>query len=57
METDFIPIDYDSFDFEGRNHMRIIGRNSKGKRVCLVDTCDVFFWAVLKDGVKEDKIN
>ena len=56
METDFIPLDYDYFDFEGRNYARIIGRNSKGKRICLVDFCDVYFWAILKDGTKDDKI-
>jgi len=32
METDFIPIDYDYFDFGGRNFIRIIGRNGNGKR-------------------------
>lgn len=56
METDFIPLDYDYFDFEGRNYIRIIGRNSKGKRVCIVDTCDIYLWAILKDGVKKEKI-
>mgnify|MGYP001613694360 CR=1 FL=1 len=57
MDTDFIPLDYDYFDFEGRNYIRIIGRNSKGKRVCVVDTCDIYLWAILKDGVKKEKIS
>ena len=57
MDTDFIPLDYDYFDFEGRNYIRIIGRNSKGKRVCVVDTCDIYLWAILKGGVKKEKIN
>lgn len=57
METDFIPIDYDYFDFQGRNYIRIIGRNSKGKRICVVDSCDVYFWAVLKDNLKKEKID
>ncbi len=56
MKTDFIPIDYDYFDFEGRNYTKIIGRDSKGKRICLVDTCPVYFWAILKDNVKEKRI-
>ena len=56
METDFIPLDYDYFDFQGRNYIRIVGRNSHGKRICVVDSCDVFLWAILKDGVKEEKI-
>ncbi|MBI2043408.1 hypothetical protein HYT25_03400 [Candidatus Pacearchaeota archaeon] len=55
METDFIPLDYDYFDFQGRNYIRIIGRNSKGKRICLVDSCPVFFWAILHDGLKQEK--
>ena len=56
METDFIAIDYDHFDFEGRNYIKIFGRNSKGQRVCAIDTCQVYLWAVLKEGVSEDKI-
>ncbi len=55
MKTDFIPIDYDYFDFEGRNYATVIGRNSEGKRVCVIDSCDVFFWAILKDGLSDKK--
>ena len=43
--TDFIPVDYDYFDFEGRNYAKIIGRNSKGKRVCVIDSCQIYLWA------------
>jgi len=57
MKTDFIPIDYDYFDFQGKNYMRIIGRNSDNKRICLIDSCDVFFWVILKEGLKKEKIN
>ncbi len=49
MKTDFIPVDYDYFDFEGRNYIKIVGRNKNGKRICVVDSCDVYFWAILKD--------
>ncbi|HTY43650.1 MAG TPA: DNA-directed DNA polymerase [Patescibacteria group bacterium] len=56
MKTDFLPIDYDSFDFDGRNHVKIIGRNSQGKRICIVDTCEIYFWAILKDKLKDRKI-
>ena len=56
MKTDFIPIDYDYFDFEGRNYAKIIGRNSKGKRICIIDSCPVYFWAILKDDLKKEKI-
>ena len=54
--TDFIPVDYDYFDFEGRNYAKIIGRNSKGKRVCVIDSCHIYLWAILKDDLKKDKI-
>ena len=56
MKTDFIPLDYDYFDFQGRNYIRIIGRSSKGKRICIIDSCPVFFWAILKDEVDKEKI-
>jgi len=56
MKTDFIPIDYDYFDFQGRNYVKIIGRDSQGKRVCIIDNCGVYFWVVLKDGLKREKI-
>ncbi len=57
MKTDFIAIDYDSFDFQGRNYAKIIGRDSQGKRVCVIDSCPIFLWAILKDNLKQDKIN
>ncbi|MAH03728.1 hypothetical protein CMI39_02995 [Candidatus Pacearchaeota archaeon] len=57
MKTDFIPIDYDYFDFEGRNYIKIIGRDSKEKRICIIDSCPVYLWAILKDNIKQEKIN
>ena len=56
MKTDLIPIDYDYFDFEGRNYSKIIGRDNKGKRICIIDTCEVYFWAILKPGISHEKI-
>ncbi len=56
MKTTFIPIDYDYFDFQGENYAKIIGRDNKGKRVCIIDTCSVYLWAILKDNVKDKKI-
>ena len=55
METDFIPIDYNYFDFQGRNYAMIIGRNSNGKRICMIDSCDIYLWAVLRDGLNDKK--
>lgn len=56
MKTQFIPIDYDYFDFQGRNHVRIIGRNEKKERICLIDTCPIYLWAILKRDVTEKKL-
>ena len=57
MKTDFIPIDYDFFDFQGKNYAKIIGRNSKGQRVCIIDSVPVYFWAILKENLKKEKID
>ncbi len=57
MKTDFIPVDYDYFDFAGKNYAKIIGRDNKGKRICIIDSCPVYFWAILKQELKENKIN
>ena len=52
----FIPIDYDYFDFNGRNYAKITGRDDKGKKVTIIDTCDVYFYAILHDKVNEKDI-
>src|SRR3989344_8749144 len=57
MKISFIPIDYDYFDWQGRNYARIIGRDDKGKRICLVDSCPVYFWAILKDNLTKERVN
>ena len=56
MKIEFIPVDYDYFDFEGRNYAKIIGRDKAGKRICIIDSCDVYFWAILKEKLKEKEI-
>jgi len=56
MELEFIPIDYDYFDWHGQNYVLIIGRDEKGKRVCVIDSFKPFFWAILKEGLFEKKI-
>jgi len=52
----FIPIDYDYFDWQQRNYIRIIGRDDKGKRLCVIDSCDVYLWAILEKDIKEKEI-
>jgi DNA polymerase, archaea type len=52
----FIPVDYDYFDFNSKTYAKIIGRDDKGKKICIIDSCDVYFWTILKKGVSEKKI-
>ncbi len=52
----FIPIDYDYFDFNGKNYAKIIGRTDKGKKACIIDECDIYFWAILHKDIKDNKI-
>ncbi len=56
MKTDFIPIDYSYFDFEGKNFIKMTGRDEKGKRICVIDSCPVYFWAILQDDLNQDQI-
>jgi len=57
MKMQFIPTDYDYFDFQGRNYTLVYGRDDKGKRVCLVDSCEVFLWAILNEDISKEKID
>lgn len=57
MKTKFIPIDYNYFDFNGKNFIKIIGRDEKGKRVCVIDNCDVYLWAILKKNISLNQVS
>ena len=56
MKFKFVPVDYDYFDFNGCNYVRLIGRNEKGKRICVIDDYKPNFWAILQDNLSEKKI-
>ena len=56
MQIDFIPIDYDYFDYQGKNYAKVVGRTDEGKKVCLIDTFDPFFWAIFKPKTSDKKI-
>ena len=56
MKSAFIPIDYDYFDFEGRNYALIMGRDQNSKKVCVLDECDIYLWAILKPNLSKTKI-
>lgn len=57
MMLEFMPIDYDYFDFDGRNHIKMFGRDSEGKKVCVVDTCPVYLWLILEKGISDNLVN
>ena len=54
MEMEFVPLDFGYFDFEGKNYIKLIGRTSKGKRVCVIDSYEPNFWVILKKGYEKD---
>jgi DNA polymerase elongation subunit (family B) len=53
---EFVPVDYDYFDFKGRNYIRMIGRDSKGRKVCVVDSYDANFYLILREGYDGEKV-
>ncbi len=56
MKINFIPIDYDYFDWKEKNYVKIIGRLENNKKACLVDSFMPYFWAILKPKTKDTKI-
>ncbi len=56
MELDFIPLDYDYFDWQEKNYIKIIGRDDKHRRVCVIDSFQPYLWAILKEQVGSKKI-
>jgi len=57
MKFEFVPVDYDYFDFQGRNYVKLIGRNGKGEKVCIIDSYEPNFYLVLKKGADAKKIS
>ncbi|MDA3836597.1 MAG: DNA-directed DNA polymerase [Nanoarchaeota archaeon] len=56
MTKKFIPIDYDYFDYDGKNHVKIFGRDETNEQICIIDTCPIFMWAILKENVTKKQI-
>jgi DNA polymerase, archaea type len=56
MKTEFAPVDYDYFDFNGKNYVKLIGRNNKGEKICVVDSYEPNFWLILEDKANPDEI-
>jgi DNA polymerase elongation subunit (family B) len=53
---EFVPVDYDYFDFGGENYVRMIGRDEKGRKVCVVDSYEANFYLILRDGYDADVV-
>jgi DNA polymerase I/DNA polymerase-2 len=56
METEFIPIDYGSFDFDGKNYIEIFGKDTGGRRICVIDDFEPYLWAILKDKLSDKEV-
>jgi DNA polymerase I/DNA polymerase-2 len=56
MKTTFIPLDYQTFDYNERNYIQIFGRDEKGKKICIIDTCPIYLWAILKEKLTKKQI-
>ncbi len=56
MEIEFIPLDYDYFDWQGKNYVMLIGRDRNGKRVCVIDSFNPYLWTILDEKVSEKRI-
>ena len=56
MKINFIPIEYDYFDYQGKNYVKIIGRDNFGKRICVIDKHQFYFWAILKKDLTKQQI-
>ncbi|MGY4884516.1 MAG: DNA polymerase domain-containing protein [Nanobdellota archaeon] len=57
MKTTFIPLDYQTFDYEERNYIQVFGRDEKGKKICIIDTCPIYLWAILKEKLNKNQVN
>ena len=55
MHVKFIPLDFDSFDKGEKAFIRMWGRTSEGKRCCVIDGCDSYFWLIPKENVNLEK--
>ena len=52
----FLPIDYDYFDFNGRNYFKIVGKDDEGKHICIIDSFEPFLYAIFREGINEKRI-
>jgi DNA polymerase I/DNA polymerase-2 len=63
MKIVFVPLDYDSVDINGKTYVRVFGReiiedkdkSYGGKRVCLIDECEAYFYGIPKKNINLKK--
>ena len=51
----FIALDYDYIDADDSSVIRLWGRTKEGKRICVIDKTDVYFWLIPKPKVNLEK--
>ena len=56
MNIDFIPLNYESFDFQEKSYIKVFGKTRDHKNICVIDTCDSYFWAILNPSLKDKNI-
>ncbi len=56
-EISFMPLDYDYFDFNGKNYVKIIGKDSEGKKVCVIDEFHPYLWVIFKEDTSKKRID
>ncbi len=56
MKFTFIPLYYDYVDIDSKAIVRIFGKTSDAKRVCVLDSCDAFFWVLPEQDLNAKQI-
>lgn len=56
MKFNFIPVDYNYFDFDGKNYIQLVGRNEEGEKICIIDSYEANFWVILNKGANAEEI-
>jgi len=55
MKLKFIPLDFDYVDIGNSCFIRIFGRTDQGKRCCVIDKTDSYFWIIPKKDTDIEK--
>ena len=55
MKETFIPLDYDYIDVNDKAIIRVWGRTKEGKKICIIDETDAYFWVIPQAKVDLEK--